>query len=181
MKKSLYFSFAAALLAACALFTSANAQTQGAGAPEIIRHKLNPHGADALTQGSTTATSPISYHGGPLIGTPTMYIIWYGNWNQTNGSDTPAGQQIVRDFANAIGGSPYFQINQTYSAGATTITGNVVFGGETTDAYSQGKRLRDASILAIVNTAINNGGLPYDPNGVYFVLTSSDVTETSGF
>jgi hypothetical protein len=32
----------------------------------------------------------------------------------------------------------------------------------------------------IVRTAITNG-LPKDANGVYFVLTSSDVNETSGF
>jgi hypothetical protein len=62
-----------------------------------------------------------------------------------------------------------------------TISGNVVRGAETTDAYSQGSRLRDTGILAVVNNAINTNKLPYDANGVYFVLTSSDVTETSGF
>ncbi|HCX28441.1 MAG TPA: hypothetical protein DHU55_01505, partial [Blastocatellia bacterium] len=56
---------------------------QGAGGPEIIPHRINERGADsfALTTGGTTATSPILYHGGPLINTPTVYVIWYGNWN----------------------------------------------------------------------------------------------------
>lgn len=107
---------------------------------------------------------------------PTIYYIWYGNWSQSNGSDTAAGQQILRDFANGIGGSPYFSINTTYN-----VSGTTAFGGEYTDSYSQGTRLRDSSILTIVNNAIASNKLPYNANGVYFVLTSSDVTEISGF
>lgn len=182
MKKTFHLSLAVALLAACGLFTSANAQTEGAGAPEIIKHRTNAHGADSLTTGSTGVVTPaITYHGGALINTPTIYYIWYGNWNQSNGSDTPAGQQILRDFANSIGGSPYFNLNTTYSVTGGLISGNAVFGGEASDAYSQGKRLRDSSIIIIIDNAINSGALPYDATGVYFVLTSSDVTETSGF
>ena len=55
------------------------------------------------------------------------------------------------------------------------------YGGSVSDAYSQGTRLRDSGILAIVNNAINNLGLPFNSNSIYFVLTSSDVNETSGF
>jgi hypothetical protein len=171
---------------------SDNAQTEGRGAPEIIKHGPNPNGnatgnpnkpdaGFALTTGGTTPTSAITYHGGALIRVPTTYVIWYGNWNQTNGSDTPAGQQIVRDFLNSVGGSPYFLINSSYSTGTYAISGGSVHGGETTDAYSQGSRLRDANVLTIVNSAITSGRLPYNANGVYFVLTSSDVAESSGF
>jgi hypothetical protein len=165
---------------------SAHAQSersQAAGPPEIIPHRINQHGADsfALTTGGTTPTSPITYHGGALINTPTVYVIWYGNWNQGNGSDTPAGQQIVRDFINAIGGSPYFNINSSYSTNGFNITGGVNNGGEASDSYSRGTRLRDADILTIVNAKIAASQLPYNANGVYFVLTSSDVNEQSGF
>ena len=189
MKRILSLTFATALLAVFGLsgtshrLTTVHAQTEGSGAPEIIKHRVNPHGADsfALTQGSTTPTSAILYRGGPLIPTPTIYLIWYGNWNQSNGSDTPAGQQIVRDFASSIGNSNYFKINTSYSTGGYTITGGATYGGQTMDAYSLGTRLRDSSILSIVNSAITSGRLPYNANGVYFVLTSSDVTEQSGF
>jgi hypothetical protein len=193
MKRS-SFTLAVTLLAIAGLFSashlfttahaqSGNAQTEGRGEPETIKHGMNPRGIDSysLTTGGTAATTPITYHGGALIRTPTTYVIWYGNWNQTNNSDTPAGQVIVRDFLNNIGGSPYFQINNTYSAGSYSITGGSVNGAETTDNYSQGSRLRDSSILTIVNSAITSGRLPYNPDGVYFVLTSSDVNETSGF
>jgi hypothetical protein len=143
-----------------------------------IKHQTNPHGAGQPTAGSTgVVTPPITYHNGALMNMPTFYFIWYGNWSQGNGSDTPAGQQIVRDFATGVGNSPYFQINTTYN-----VSGLAVFGGETTvTGYPQGSRLRDSSILTIVNNAISRGSLPFNANGIYFVLTSSDVAETSGF
>src|SRR5262245_42960596 len=183
MKKFFHLSLAVSLLLILGVFTATNAQTEGQGAPEIIKHGANPHDiGSAPTAGGTGVVTPaITYHNGPLITTPTIYYIFYGNWNQANGSDDANGQQILRDFANGIGGSPYFDLNTTYSTSSYTITGNVVFGGETSDAYSQGKRLRDASIITIVTNAISSGALPYNANGVYFVLTSSDVTETSGF
>jgi hypothetical protein len=149
-----------------------------AGPPEIIPHKTNPHEAGAPTAGSTGVQSPaIAYHGGPVMGTPTVYVIWYGNWNQSNGSDTPAGQQIVRDFLYGVSGSPYYQINTSYG----TPTGLVSVGAEYVDKYSQGSRLSDSKVQTVVSSAITGGKLPNDQNGVYFVLTSSDVAETSGF
>ena len=186
MKLTSHFLMAVVLVAALGVINSASAQTEGSGQPEIFKvpHRMNGRGAGgAPTAGSTgTVTPAITHHGGPVItGTVMIYYIFYGNWNQSNGSDTPAGQQILRDFASNIGGSPYFNLNTTYSIAGQTITGSVAFGGETTDAYSQGTRLRDSSILTIVNNAITAARLPYDANGVYFVLTSSDVNEQTGF
>ena len=176
------------LISASHLFNTAHAQSDraqsnGEGPPEIIRHSLNANGHNGFTAttGGTSATTAIKYHGGPLIQTPVVYIIWYGNWNQANGSDNAAGQQIVRDFLTNEGGSPYFLINTSYSTGPYSITGQVIKGTETTVAYPNGSSLGDATIQTIVNNAITSGGLPYDANGVYFVLTSSDVTESSGF
>src|SRR6476660_4205242 len=91
-----------------------------------------------LRPGLVGPVSRILYHGGPVIAEPNVYVIWYGNWNQTNHTDNPEGQQIVRDFLHAIGGSPYFAINTTYSTAKTAITGNITFSGETTDTGSQG-------------------------------------------
>src|SRR5260370_4863233 len=74
------------------------AQTMGSGAPTIL-HPVNPHEGSAPTAGSTASQTPlITYHGGPVMGTPNVYVIWYGNWNQSNGSDTLAGQKIASDF-----------------------------------------------------------------------------------
>jgi hypothetical protein len=201
MKRVFIITLAAALLAIlCAMGTTrlthsiAQAQSQhgqdnipveaGGGAPETIKHGINPNRTDTgfLTAGGTGSLSAISYHNGPLIQTPTAYVIWYGNWNQTNGTDNAAGQQIVRDFLSSVGGSAYYKINTTYSAGGYNVSGNVTRGTrEASPGYSHGTRLSDANILTIVNEAITSGALPGDANGVYFVLTSSDVAERSGF
>src|SRR5262245_38575893 len=113
MKRTLEFSSAAVFLGVCALVSTLNAQpvnldspygppVDTGGPPEIIFHRPNPHFGAAPTAGGTSATSPISYHGGPVLATPTVYVIWYGNWNKANATDTPGGQQIVRDFLAAI-------------------------------------------------------------------------------
>ena len=124
-----------------------------------------------------TASNGISYHGGPVIlGTTNVYYIWYGNWN--NNSATT----ILTDFANNIGGSPYFNINTTYYDKSNMHVSNAVhWVRSTTDSYSQGSNLSDAGVQAVVSSAIASGRLPQDTNGVYFVLTSADVNETSGF
>ena len=122
----------------------------------------------------------ITWHGGPVMtGTPVAYLIWYGDWNQSNGSDTPDGQKLVRDFLFGIGGSPYFKINGTYTG--VDVTGAVLFGGETTDPGSPGnKPLSDNGIRTAVTDAILSGRLPLNKDGVYFVLTSSNISK-SGF
>jgi len=177
-------------LSLAALMTVGTAALNAFSQPEvIIKHKINLHSqspnriGEAATTGGTAATSPLIYHNGPLISTPTIYIIWYGNWHQTNGTDTAAGQQIIRDWATGIGGTPYFSINQSKSINGYTITGNVNFSpgsNETTDTGTK-TRLRDSDIRSVVNNAINSGRLPYNANGVYFVITSSNISEQSGF
>jgi hypothetical protein len=149
------------------------------GPPSVIVHKVNPHNdAAAPTAGSTSALTPILNHNGPVMGgTVNVYIIWYGNWNQSNGSDTAVGQQLVRTFLGSVGNTPYFNINMSYPG----VSGSVGLKLESTDTGSQGTRLSDADIQTIVSTAISSGKLPKDTNGVYFVLTSSDVAEKSGF
>jgi hypothetical protein len=119
----------------------------------------------------------ISYHGGPVIlNTVNVYFIWYGNWSGNTATS------ILPDLATNIGGSPYFKINTTYTSTVGVVSGQVHYAGSTTDNYSQGSSLSDAQIQAVVSTAITkSGGLPLDSNGVYFVLTSSDVTASSGF
>jgi hypothetical protein len=158
------------------------------GPKEIIHHRMNDHTGSfgyAPTAGSTSAIGSrdkLSYHNGAVFSTPSIYIVWYGNWAQANGTDNAAGQQIIRDFFSAIGGSPYFMINSHYVGSSNAITGNVTWTGkEANGGYAYGSSLSDANIASIVTDAINSGALPQDTNGLYFVLTSSDVNEASGF
>jgi hypothetical protein len=127
--------------------------------------------------GGKTTSNGIVYHGGPvMLGTTNVYYIWYGNW--TGNSATT----ILTDLANSIGGSSYYNINTSYYDGSNNHISNLVsYRNSTTDSYSQGTALSDAGVQSVVANAISSGKLPKDPNAVYFVLTSSDVNETSGF
>jgi Phosphate-induced protein 1 conserved region len=133
--------------------------------------------SNASGKAKPTRGNGISYHGGPLIlGTTNVYYIWYGNWSGNSATT------ILTDLAQNMGGSPYFNINTTYYDGSNThVSNSVHYAGSTTDSYSQGTSLSDAQIQAVVSSAISSGRLPKDTNAVYFVLTSSDVTASSGF
>jgi hypothetical protein len=180
-------SFGAAVVALAVLAPAARASqsetaTQGdrqqqAHSAAIRGH--NPPGVPGAAKPGPARTSSngIEYHGGPVMTSGVnAYVIWYGNWAGNNATS------ILKTLLTGLGGSSYYRINTTYHNGANQIVPNVVnFGGETNDAYSQGKtNLSDAQITSIVTTAISGGHLPKDPNGVYFVLTSKDVTK-NGF
>jgi len=179
-----YVSFALAIT--LVLGTIASSTFSQHGEINKIPHGINPNSESpiwpgfALTTGNTRKTSAMSYRGGPLINAPTIYIIWYGNWNQNNGSDTPAGQQLIRDWAVSIGGTPYYQLNESLSVANYPISGNVSFGSEISDSGTS-TSLSDADIQTIVGRNIGTGKLPYNANGVYFVVTSSNVNENTGF
>jgi hypothetical protein len=155
----------------------AKRQSERPGAPEIVPHRKNAHTSAAPTTGSTGYITPyIQNNGGPVMYKPNVYLIWYGNWNKTSGSDTASGKQIVRDFLHGLSGSPYYMINSSYG-----VSGSFLVAGEYTDSYSQTSQLSDARVQAVVSHAISLKALPSDVNGIYFVLTSSDVSESSGF
>jgi hypothetical protein len=127
--------------------------------------------------GKPGSTNGILYRGGPvMLGTVNMYYIWYGDWSGNTATT------ILTDFAKNVGGSPYFNISTTYYDGTGAhVSNSVAFAGETNDSYSQGKSLSDAAIKTVVDSSISSGRLPLDTNGIYFVLTSADVTAASGF
>jgi hypothetical protein len=181
-----------AILTALALTGCSNDPTATDETEADISSDLRPDGKGALTAEAhaskmameavlPAARKPrgngITYHGGPVItGTVDIYYIWYGNW----GSNTAT--TILPDFISHLGGSSYEHINTTYYDGSNThVTGAIHYAGSTTDNYSQGTALSDAAVQAVVSSAISSGRLPKDGSGLYFVLTSSDVNESSGF
>ncbi len=140
----------------------------------------------AKPSAGSTSSNGISYHGGPLITSPlTVYYIWYGNWSNNT------APQILSNLASYIGGSPYFNINTTYYNGTGQRVQNTVatsvspaspalFGTQPL-VTNYSSSLSDSDVQKVVSDHITNNLLPADPNGVYFVLTSADVNETSGF
>ena len=127
--------------------------------------------------GGKTGTNGIFYHGGPVMtGSNAIYYIWYGNWAGNSATS------ILTDLAGAIGGSPYFNINTTYYNGSNVrVSNSVAYGGSYTTGAYLGNSLSDAQIQQVVADTINANQLPKSTSAVYFVLTSADVTASSGF
>ena len=187
MKRFIAAFAGVSLLALISVFSIAFSQGKSELAnPKVIHRLMNDNdegkNQDAHPGGEAGRAKPqrgngITYHGGPLIlNTTNVYYIWYGNWSGNSATT------ILTDFARSIGGSPYFNINTTYYNGSNVhVSNSVNYVTSTTDNYSRGTSLSDSAIQGVVSSAITSGGLPYDTNAVYFVLTSADVTASSGF
>jgi hypothetical protein len=144
---------------------------------------LNPNNAplDPLGQAKPGQAKPgsngINYHNGPVMTQPIkVYFIWYGDWNGNTATS------ILPDMVKGVTNSPYWKINTTYyQAGNIAVTDTVNWGGEYfTPAYLTNS-LSDANIQRVVFDAISQGKLPKESDAVYFVLTSAEVTASSGF
>ena len=167
MRTTIGVLLVSALLGACA--TDPNVDDLS-GPSGRHRTRLEPTPYQVITGNS------IDYHGGVVMkGTVNAYYIWYGNWS---GNTAPT---ILTDMMNNFGGSPYYNINTTYGDNTGDVANSVSLAGQVNDNYSSGTALTDANIQTIVGSHIGTGKFPSDTNGIYFVLTSSDVNETSGF
>lgn len=125
--------------------------------------------------------------GGTVISQPNIYVIWYGNWptnscSQENGNSTPA---IVNDFLGSLGESDWNKINTTYyqliNGKKTFVQPTADVEGCTVDTGSQGLALdgdTGAQVSDVVDQALASKSLKTDPNGVYLVLTASNVNVT---
>ena len=122
----------------------------------------------------------IFYGGGPVMGGSTnVYVIYYGNWSS-------AARTIVNGYLQHLGGTHYYKVNTTFTDTTGGRVQNVVNYNPTTnsynDNYTMGKNLTDAKLQTVISNAIAGGHLPNDQtNGVYFVLTAQDVSESASF
>ena len=146
-----------------------------------IGTRQHPPQSNAQPGGGSAANNAMVYHGGPVMtGSTNAYYIWYGDWSNNT------APQILTELGQHIGGSPYFNINTTYYNGSNvhvsnsvSLAGQYVFKYTTQVPYKT--TLTDGDIQAIVASTINGGGMAYDAHGVYFVLTSPEIRESSGF
>jgi hypothetical protein len=164
-------------------FLMAQNVREGAGGKQFPdgKHQGVPAPApEAGPTGQTVVTgNGINYNGGPVMkGTVNAYVIWYGNWNGT-GSNTAATKSAIEHFLGTIGGSAIELVNTTYGDNTGNVSGLVNFGGST--IVNSSKNLSDRSLQSTVSSVLKSGALPTDANGVYFVLSSSNINETSGF
>ena len=135
---------------------------------------------------SSRTTSKMLYHNGPVLtGSQNIYVIWYGCWDNNCGlaGDTNT-MQIVGEFIATIGNTPYLWINSTYpdAAGKLPSSGIVYAGGVIDSSYSHGAELTDSDIQGIIYDQIISFRLPQDPQGIYLVIASADISSlATGF
>lgn len=148
----------------------------GKGWGQSVDHSNGSKGAAKPTRNGSNG---ISYHGGPVMTNANVpiYYIWYGNWSGNSATS------LLASLIGDLSGSGYEHINTTYYNGSNVhVAGTMALAGTTTDNYSRGTALSDADIQAIVTAHMADfGGGANNPNALYFVLTSADVNETSGF
>ena len=166
MKKQ-WMSLMIAVCFACCAFAQDN-----------TTHALRPFDKNHPPTNCNGSPCDINYNGGPVFEkAPTVYIIWYGNWSTKDKS-------IIDYYFEHLGGSTQEKINTTYSDSTGKFIPNAVkhsAANDYHDNYSLGKALSgDGAIQTIVANAIKGKHLPDDTNGMYFVLTYKDVTD-SGF
>ena len=207
-------SAGALLLAACSDASQPTAaRVTGADAPQATRHlgiapvrlpggprfanngnELNHGGAQPSGPTTQATGTGITYHGGPVLqaATNVAAIYWAGSTIYpggptpgTNGAGTTDGSNVGY-FMSHIGGSPYFNINTTYTNAAGLAIRNVVnytqfWANNSYNVPGTKTRVTDANMLSMLQYAFNNGKLAYDPNTLYAIFTAGTVNLGGGF
>src|SRR6267154_6073487 len=136
-------------------------------APAPANPQLAPIGEAVVTGNG------IEYAGGPvMLGPHNVYFIWYGNWTGNNATT------ILPELISGFSGSLYFNTNTTYGDVNSNIANTVTMAKQVFDNGSHGTALNNTTFSQVISAPLNSGALPVDPNGIYFLLTSPDVTLT---
>ncbi|HEY2379249.1 MAG TPA: hypothetical protein VGH98_24925 [Gemmatimonadaceae bacterium] len=166
------------------------------GQPHVLRTK---DGANELRFASSPNGSKgtIRYHGGPVLTSATnvVAIYWSANTIYTGGpkpgsfntSRTSGDGSLVGLFLRNLGGSPYFNINSTYSDGTGRHIANVVnYTGYWANTQSPllpsgTQTVSDQQMLDMLSYGFQHGYLVYDPHTLYAILTEGPVNLGGGF
>jgi len=158
--------------------------------------ELAPAGTASI--GSTAQmTPPISYHGGPVLTTPNIYLIFYGAWSAAP-DNVNGGKQIAIDFVKNLGGSSWMSIVNDPTDVLPAYTGpggiettnllgpvtNADIGWATNAGSLRPRRQTSLSMNDVYNLVqyyiSTTTSKIKDPNGIYFIISSSTVTQTNG-
>ena len=102
------------------------------------RDTLDVLRANASTERTTLATSPLTYHGGPVQTAPKIYVVYWGSsWNSTSG-DPKGVRARFNAFLGVIGGSRWLNSVTQYTQSNGQHVGNAAgsFGGSYVDTSS---------------------------------------------
>ena len=139
----------------------------------------------------------IFYHGGPVLGAATnvVAVYWSSNTIYTGGprpgsfstSRTSDDGSLVGAFLRSVGGSPYFNINTTYSDATGTHIANVVnytgfwANNQSPLVPSEPQSVSDQQMLDMLSYGFQHGYLKYDAHTLYAIFTQGTVNLGGGF
>ena len=140
---------------------------------EAVAAERRSHSASAAAPAApAAATTPVRYHGGPVMTGPVrLYVIWLGEW-----SANPTRKRILVHFMSHLT-SPWFAINRGYpDAAGRRVQNSVRLVRQISVAVPAAPaRLTDAHLADTVRRALDAKRFPVDRSGIYLVLTHRSV------
>jgi len=147
----------------------------------------------ANAAGGGGGNTGIFYHGGPVLqgGTNVVAIYWAsapiyngGPAAGTIGAGSQDGSNVGYFLSN-LGGSPYFNINSTYTDGAgAKILNSVNYTGywaNNAAVPANGVTVTDAQMVAMLQSGLDAGKITYNASTVYSIFTAGTVNLGGGF
>jgi hypothetical protein len=142
--------------------------------------------------GGGGGSTGIFYHGGPVLltGTNVVAVYWASSPIYTGGPAAGTGNgssdgSLVGFFLNHLGGSPYFNINSTYTDGTSAHIANLVtytrYWANNTNVPTDGQVVSDADMVAMLQSGFDGGKLTYDASALYAIFTAGTVNLGGGF
>jgi hypothetical protein len=200
-RRSAWLVASAGLLAVTACSDSSTPTTAPSLSSPSFAVSENDHRHLMPTQASAWAAraarptrgTGITYHGGPVLqaGTKVATIYWAsatiypgGPTPGTYGAASGDGS-LIGFFLSHIGGTPYFNINHSYTNGSGAAIVNSVtytqYWANNTNAPSGTTSISDAQMIAMLQSGFDSGKLTYDPSTLYHIFTSGTVNLGGGF
>jgi len=145
--------------------------------------------------GVTGQATGILYHGGPIIPNTKVAVMYWGSGTIYSGGPsagtTGTGAQdgsLIGHFLRNFGGSPYFNINNTYTdniGGGHTVANSVTYSqywaNNVNVPPSNGSTVTNATIQAEIIRGFTTGAWAYDAQTIYAVFTAGNTNLGGGF
>ncbi|CAI5483094.1 unnamed protein product [Closterium sp. Yama58-4] len=150
--------------------------------------------SDGASDGASTSaispagSAPIKYHGGPvMVGAPTVnvYHIYYGSWGGGSGREVIDAfvQALSSDSGSQGSGAADASVKAWWAISAAYYQSDAAGGKKNVSSKSSYSSsaprasTRPLAAHAVVKSKVGAGKpLPLDPQGIYVVLPSADVT-----
>jgi hypothetical protein len=129
------------------------------------------------TIGKAPGGPPMTLHGGTVMPTATVYFIYYGDWSKNQRTQALHGS-FVRGLAANAWNRDWLGASRFYVDGANDVAGTrIAVGKSIAVGAPSGKALTTEAIGTVVYDALAQKKLPIDPTGLYFVMTSQEVSQ----